>query len=160
MPIKEASLFKVVEKIGNHYRTNIDNRFMRNTLARLELQRGDRDHIDVIANLPDYVRMQGFEFYDLYEKILALARFTGQVQREVLPMLPKASSRSGGTQEEILRNMALSTYAANVNILVDMVQELYITTVDLDKRENGANPVYRQIPELQNIGNLLVNRSS
>ena len=111
-------------------------------------------------DLPEYTRIQGFEYYDLYEKILALARFVRRVRRDVVPAVSSTSKKTGGTQEEILKSMALSTYGANVNILVEMIEELYVKTVDFDKRDNGARPVYKQIPELKDIGTLLVNRSS
>lgn len=160
MPAKEPAIFTVVEKIGEHYRKNIDNRFVRDSLARLMLDRTDRDHINTITELPEYIRFQGFEFYDLYEKILALARFVKQVNVEVLPAIASSSRRGSGTQEEILKGMALRTYGSNVSILADLINELYIKTVELDKKDHPGDPVYKHIPELQNIGNLLINRSS
>lgn len=160
MPVKESMLFSIIEKIGDHYRKNIDNRFVRDSLARLMLERGDRDHINTITELPEYIRLQGFEYYDLYEKILALARFVKRVQQEVIPSVSGAARKKGGTQEETLRSMAFSTYASNMNILADLVNELYIKTIEFDKRDNSKNPVYKHIPELMNLGNLLVNRPS
>lgn len=158
MPVKETALFTLVEKIGDHYRKNIDNRFVRDSLTRLMLDRTDRDHIGTITELPEYIRLQGLEYYDLYEKILALARFVKQVQSEVLPTISSSSRKISGTQEEILRGMALSTYSSNVGILADLINELYIKTVEFDKRDSPRDPVYKHIPELQNIGNLLINR--
>lgn len=160
MPIKETDIFSIIERIGTHYRNNIDNRFVRDSLVRLPLERGDWDHINTVTELPEYLRHQGFEYYDLYEKILALARFVKQVQREVLPTISSSSRSVSGSQEEILRSMALSTYGSNINILADMINELYIKTVEFDKRDNAADPAYKHITELQNIGNLLINRSS
>ena len=156
MPIKESDIFAIIERIGEHYRKNIDNRFVRNSLVRLPLEPGDRDHINTITELPEYIRLQGFEYYDLYEKILALARFVKQVQSDVLPSIASTSRKMSGSQEEILKGMALSTYGSNVSILADLINELYIKTVDFDKRDNAADPVYTHIPELQNLGNLLI----
>ena len=150
----------IVERIGEHYRNNIDNRFVRDSLVRLTLDRGDRDQINTLTELPEYIRLQGFEYYDLFEKILALARFVKQVQSEVLPTISSSSRKISGSQEEILRGMALSTYGSNVSILADLINELYIKSVEFDKRDNPGDPVYKHIPELQNIGDLLINRSS
>ena len=160
MPLKESDIIAIIEKIGEHYRKNIDNRFVRDSLVRLSLERGDRDHINTIAELPEYIRLQGFEYFDLYEKILAFARFVKQVQSEVLPAISSSSRTISGSQEEILKGMALSTYGSNVSILADMINELYVKTVEFDKRDNGEDPVYKHIGELQNIGNLLIDRSS
>jgi hypothetical protein len=159
MPVKDPALISIVHKIGEHYRNNIDSRFVRDSITRLRLDRGDWDHINVITELPEYIRLQGFEYYDLYEKILAIARLVKQIQTEILPNL-SFSRTSRGNQEEILRSMALSNYGSNVSILADLINELYIKTVDLDKQDNGLDPVHTHIPELQNLGNMLINRNS
>jgi len=56
--------------------------------------------------------------------------------------------------------MAFSNYGGNVSILADMVYELYLKTVELDKQENRRGPVYLHIAELKTLGNLLVDRNS
>ncbi len=160
MPTKDSDLIAIVERISDHYKKNIDNRYVRDSLMRMNLERGDWDHINVITELPEYVRLQGFEYIDLYDKIMALARFVRQAQKEVLPSLPTTSLRGGGSQDDILRSMALGNYGSNMNIFTDMVNELYIKTVELDKRDNERDPVYTHIPELRNIGSMLVDGSS
>lgn len=161
MPVKDPELMAIVERLGDHYRRNIDNRFVRDALMRLMLERGDREHINVITELPEYLKLQGFDYMDLYDKIVALAKFFRQAQKEVLPSINATSSRAmSGSQEQILRSMALSNYGANLNILGDMINELYVKTVECDKRDNARDPVYAHVPELKNVGSLLVDRSS
>ncbi|MBT3272470.1 MAG: hypothetical protein HN368_04905 [Spirochaetales bacterium] len=160
MPTKNTDLFAVLERISEHYKKNIDNRFVRDTLMRMSLERGDWDHINVIAELPEYVRLQGFEYMDLYDKILALARFVRRAQEEVLPTISSGSLRGGVSQDEILKNMALSTYGSNLNIFADMINELYIKTVECDKNDNQHNPVYTHVAELKTIGSLLIDGNS
>ena len=157
MATKDTAIFGIVERIGEHYKKNIDNRFVRDSLTRLTLERGDRDHINTITELPDYIRIQGFDYYDLYEKILALARLVRQIHREVLPNISRASRKIGGSQEEVLRSMAFSTYGVNVAVLADLIAELYVKTVEIDKRDNSADPVHYHIPELKNLSQMLAN---
>ena len=156
MATKDADLFNLIERVGEHYRKNIDNRYVREALMRMSLERGDWEHINVIAELPEYVRLQGFDFMDLYDKILALARYVKQAQKEVLPSLSSSSTRGGSSQDEILKSMAHSNFGSNLNIFTDLINELYIKTVEVDKIENSQDPVYTHVSELTDIGNLLI----
>ena len=161
MLTKEPELIAIIERIGDHYRKNIDNRYVRDALMRMTLERGDWDHINVITDIPEYVRVQGIDYVELYEKILALARFVRQAQKEVLPSISSTQPRvASGSQDQILRSMALSTFGANLNTFADMINELHAKTVDLDKRDSPNDPVYNHISELRNIGSPLIERSS
>jgi len=53
--------------------------------------------------------------------------------------------------------MAINNFSSNLQLLADLLNELYIKLVDLDKQASGGHaPLYTQIPELQDIGRQLV----
>jgi len=57
-----------------------------------------------------------------------------------------------------LRDMAVSNFSSNLKVFSDLLNELYVSLVEMDKKDAGdaRQPVYSQIPELYNIGRLLV----
>ncbi|MBA7553849.1 hypothetical protein ES705_46453 [subsurface metagenome] len=64
--------------------------------------------------------------------------------------------RDGGS-DLILRKMAINNFGANLGIFADIINELYIKTVALDKEEHqGQRAVYERIDELKNVGQLLI----
>ena len=58
-----------------------------------------------------------------------------------------------------MRDMALSNFAYNLKVWADLLNELFVGLVEMDKKdaEGGkALPVYSQMAELYNVGRLLV----
>jgi hypothetical protein len=53
--------------------------------------------------------------------------------------------------------MAVNNFASNLQVFADLVNELYITLVEMDKAEaKGHRPLYLSMAELQDIGRQLV----
>lgn len=158
MPTKDSNLFAIIERLGEHYRNNINNRYVKDALSRIPLDRTDREKINSLTEMPDYIKMQGIEYTDLYEKILAMARFIKMAQSDVVPTLsPGGGSMSASSQEDILRNMAVGNFGSNLGILRDITNELYVKAAELDQEEHSTSqPVYKRMAEMREIGNLLV----
>lgn len=91
-------------------------------------------------------------------QIQALARFVYQVRSDILPNIRILAGPSGsGDANKVFRDMALSNFAANMRVLADYVNELYVQTVAYDKQQSGnKRPIYRTIPGLEEIGRYLV----
>ncbi len=165
MAIKEPDIYKIVERIGDHYKNNISNRFMRKALLSLELPQAEWDRLDGLTSKSDYYKAQGFTFDDLYEMIIAAAHFIFQARQKILPniksMVSASSvlSKSGGVseQDKVLRDMAAKNFPVNLQILTDMINELYMKTVAMDKQAHEKKtPIYERIPELKELGRYLV----
>jgi hypothetical protein len=163
--IKEPDIFRIVEKIGDHYQNNINNRFMRKSLLHLELPQSEWDRLDGLTSKSEYYRTQGFQLDELYEMILAASHFIFQARQKLIPNLKSivtqgASGRGGdggSPQDKILRDMAINNFPVNVGILTDLVNELYVKTTGLDRQAHGSKPpLYEKIPELKEIGRYLV----
>jgi hypothetical protein len=154
--IKDAQIVRLIEQIGEHYRTNISNRFLRPALLQLQVDKNTWDQIEVLTEKMELFRYQGFHLDELYRQIAACARFV-EVARNKSMIKSKLQSIPAG-QDKILRDMAVSNFSSNLKVFADLLNELYVGLVEMDKKDAGDKypPVYSQMYELVNIGRLLV----
>jgi hypothetical protein len=154
MQIQDASITRLVERIGEHYRTNISNRFIRPVLLQLPF---DNQSWDLIEDLTERAN-QGIHLDELYRQIVAAAHFVALVRRELIPGLRNRMARGdAASQDRVLRDMAVNNFASNLQVFADLVNELFVKLVEADKADSkGHVPLYVQMPELTNIGRLLV----
>lgn len=162
MQLKNPEIFSLIESIGEHYRTNISNRFTRRALTAMSLDPGSWNLIEELTEKVDNYRYQGYHLDELYGQILAMARFIYQAKREIAPNLRYTASSGvmGGHANEsdrVFRDMAVNNFMPNLTILADKVNELYVKVAAIDKAAAGQkSPIYSQLAELQEIGRYLV----
>jgi len=157
--IKDALVIRLVEQIGEHYRTNISNRFLRPLLLQLQLDKTTWDQIECLTEKIEMFRYQGFHYDELYRQIYACARLVESARNNIVPSLKTKLASPTNGHEKILRDMAASNFASNLQVFADTLNELYTNLVELDKANAKKQPpVYSQIPELSNVGNLLAGR--
>ena len=157
MAIKDPDVFRIIEKIGDHYLNNVSNRFVRKALMILELQQSEWDRLENLTNKTEYYRQQGFQFDELYEMVLAAAHFIHQARTKMLPNIKTMLAQGGTEQDRILRDMAAQNFPVNLAILSDLINELYMKTTSLDRTAHEKKrPVYERIPELKDLGKYLV----
>ncbi len=162
MQLKNPEIFSAIESIGEHYRSNISNRFTRRALSAMSLDPGTWSLIEELTEKVDNYRYQGYHLDELYAQILALSRFTYQARREVVPSLRYTASSGTGPgkvseSDRVFRDMAVNNFGPNLKILADKLNELYVKVATIDKTQAGTrNPVYSQIAELHEIGRYLV----
>jgi hypothetical protein len=154
--IKDPHIVRLIEQIGEHYRTNISNRFLRPVLLQIQVDKSTWDQIEVLTEKMELYRYQGFHLDELYRQIAACARFV-EVARNRAAIKSKLAVIPPGP-DRILREMAVSNFASNLKVFADLLHELYISLVDMDKNDTagGRQPVYSAMPELYDIGRLLV----
>jgi len=165
MAIKVPDIYSIIEKIGDHYQKNINNHFMRKALLLLELPQSEWNRLDGLTAKSDYNKAQGFQLYELYEMVLAVAHFIYQARQKLIPNLKaliapqKVARRSEGPsdKEVILRDMAFRNFPVNLGILSDLINELYLMTTSQDRQMHDKKPpIYEQIPELKELGRYLI----
>ncbi len=167
MNIKDPDIFKLVEKISEHYQNNISNRFVRKALMILDIQQSQWEKIESLTGKSDYYKTQGFQFDELYEMILASARFIYQARMKIVPNARSvigqgadsfmAKKQGPPDQDRILRDMAAQNFPVNLGIFSDLINELYMKTTGLDRiAHEKKKPVYERIPELKDLGRYLV----
>ena len=156
--VRDAQIVRLIERIGEHYRSNISNRFIRPALLQLPLEKQAWDNIEILTEKLEQYRYQGFHLDELYRQIIAAARFVAITRRELVPSLRNRLIGGGSSgQDKVLRDMAVNNFGSNLQLFADLVNELYVCLVELDKVESkGRRPLYMSIPELQDIGRMLV----
>lgn len=154
--IREPQIIRLIERIGEHYRTNIANRFIRPALLQLPMDKSVWDLIESLTEKTEQYQYQGVLLDDLYRELAAAAQFVAQVRRDLLPNLRSRAASFNGP-DKVLRDMAVNAFGANVQIFVDLLNELYLNLVEIDKASaKGRIPLYSQMTELQNLGDLLI----
>ena len=167
MPIKDPDIYRLVEKIGEHYQNNISNRFVRKALMVLDLQQSQWEKLENLTSNSDYYRTQGYQFDELYEMIIAAAHFIYQARLRIVPNARTVISQSGDSftakkqgapdQDRILRDMAAQNFPVNLGVFSDLINELYMKATNLDRiAHEKKKPIYEKIPELKEIGRYLV----
>jgi len=154
--IKDPHVIRLLEQIGEHYKTNISNSFLRPVLLQIQIDKATWDLIEILTEKMDLYRYQGFHLDELYRQIAACARFI-EVARNPNTIKNKLNLIPIG-HDKTLRDMAVSNFSSNLKVFADLLNELYVSLVEMDKKDSGntKSPVYTQIPELYNIGRLLV----
>jgi hypothetical protein len=162
MQTKDEEIFNLIDSIGQHYRTNLGNRYVRNAFSVLPLDTKEWGLIESVTEKAEYYRYQGYHADELYDRILALARFIYHGRRELQPQLrARLSTYSSGPgplgTDKILRDMAVNNFGSNLSILADLVNQLYQRTVQLDQEmAKGKTPVYKTMRALDELGTYLV----
>jgi hypothetical protein len=155
--VRDAQIVRLIERIGEHYRTNISNRFIRPALLQLPLEKQSWDLIEVLTEKIEQYRYQGFHLDELYRQIIAAARFVSITRRDLAPTIRARLSSGSSGPDKVLRDMAVNNFSSNLQVFADLVNELYVNLVELDKADaKGKRPSYLSIPELQDIGRMLV----
>jgi hypothetical protein len=155
--VKDPDIFRIIEKIGDHYLNNVSNRFVRKALVILELRQSEWDKLENLTAKTEYYKQQGFQFDELYEMVLAAAHFIHQARTRMLPNIRSMLAQGGTEQDRILRDMASQNFPVNLAILSDLINELYMKTTSLDRAAHDKKrPVYERIPELKDLGKYLV----
>ena len=166
MQVKDEDVFAMIDALGTHYRTNLNNRYLRQAVSTLTLDRTNWNLIEQLTEKSEYYRLQGYHVVELYDRILAIARFVYYARRELQPHLRALLGRQGNQggiatagNDRVLREMSLNNFASNLNVLADMIDKLYQKVVDIDRAHNRKGvPAYTRIQELQELGNYLVPR--
>ena len=159
---KDEQMMQLIDTIGQHYRTNIGNRYVRSALRTLQLDQKEWDLIESVTEKASYYQHQGYHLDELYERILVLGRFVYHARKELQPKLrmlltaPSSGPSPVGT-DKVLRDMAVNNFGSNLSILADLVQQLYRRAVELDDQMTRPRaPVHTTMPELKNLGGYLV----
>ncbi|MCL1930936.1 MAG: hypothetical protein FWF55_03915, partial [Treponema sp.] len=96
--IRDAQVMRLIERIGEHYRTNISNRFIRPALLQLSLDKMTWNQIETLTEKFEQFRYQGLQLDELYRQVAAAAKFVSATRREVAPSLRArlSSERTAG----------------------------------------------------------------
>ena len=159
MLVKDPEVMRLIERLREHYRANIANRYIRPALLVLPLDRQAWERIDSLTENTEDVNTQNFHLDELYQQLAIFAQFISLSKHELSPML---RIRLGlldqkHNDERVLREMAINNFGSNLRVLADLLNELFVRLVALDKAAARTKPpLYQRIPELAEVGRQLV----
>jgi len=156
--IKDADVMRLIERIGEHYKTNISNRYIRPALLQMQLDKTMWDNIEGLTEKFEHYRYEGFHLDELYPQIAATARFIVAARREVAPSLRYRLSDGGSSgPDRVLRDMAVNTFSANLELFAKLVCELYQKVKDVDAAHaTNKRPYFEQMPEFNDLDDLIL----
>jgi len=156
MAVKDSDVFKLIERISDHYKRNIDNQHIRKMFLTLSIPNSAWDLIDTLTGKSEYFKYQGYQYEELYDQIMAAANLVYQLRKQVLPGLRNLVNRATAGEQVVLK-MVVANFPTNLSILADMLNELYLRVTNLDRTEHrtGAT-VYEKNPQLAQLGHYLV----
>jgi hypothetical protein len=150
--VRDPIVLQMVGKLGEHYRTNIDTRFIRNALLQISLEKNQWDLIEDLTSTSQ-LHFQGFMLGTLYRQLAAAAKLVFLARRDLSPNIRNRVLAMGSGPERILRDMAVNAFGTNIDIFEQMVNQTFAALVEMDKadRKNGRRPLYTQMPELVDL---------
>lgn len=156
MAVKDPDVFKLIEKISDHYQRNINNQHVRKTFLTLSIANSTWEQIDNLTAKGDYYKYQGYQYQELYDQIIAAASLVYQLRKQVVPGLRNLVGRAPAGEQVVLK-MVVANFPTNLSIFADMLNELYLKVTALDRIEHpGRAAVYEKNPELAQLGQYLV----
>jgi hypothetical protein len=157
VPVKDFQTLDLLNKVSLSFNTLMNARFIRTAYEGMELPHGTRGIIDSITQENAYYRANGYLFTELYTAVLAMAEFVYKCRTELLPNIKFFLTGAKINESDRLREeMAADNFKANLDVLADQVNALYLHVVQIDKESHTVKPpVYRRIPELSRLGQLL-----
>lgn len=157
MIVKDSDIVAQILKVADQYNMNIATRFLRPLLTGILAEDGLSRVISALTEQTDTAVTQGVHLDELYLQILSMARFIYLVRTNVLPNIRTLAGPPANDMNRIYRDMALNNFSANINVLADLVNDLYLKAVDYDKAKSpNGHFVYQDIPGFTEIGRYLV----
>jgi hypothetical protein len=151
--IRSHHVVRLVEQIGEYYRTNISNRYIHPALSELQL---DKPAWALIEGMTDKEQFhdEGFLLDDLYRQIAAMAQFIELARRDLTPNLRSLVSMSNSSgPERVIRDMAVNNFSSNLKVFAALINDLYSHLKEMDIAETGERPpLYLRMPELKDVG--------
>lgn len=161
-----SEIIDIIFRISKQYNENINNRYLRSALNNLKIDRSYLDLIESIGAVEQEDGLSNISLMGLYDRIYALANYVSAIRKQLLPNLRFIVSNSSSVltrpgsfsgDAKIMQDIAISNFTSNLSIFADLVNELYLETVEYDKSINKDRAVYLKLSFLNEIGPLLVN---
>ena len=156
MVVKDAAIIQLVERIGEHYRTNISNSYIRPALHNAFIEKQTWDFVETLTKKTEEYETQVFHLDELYLQIIAAAKFVVVIRRDVLPGLRNRIPNVTDGSDKVFRQMAINNFNSNIKVFADLINELYVSLVEMDKANvKGRHPLYPTISGLEDVSRLL-----
>jgi hypothetical protein len=159
MQIRSQELFKKLEALATHYKSNVASPYVKADLANLTLSRRDWDEIEMITARQELFSHQGYHLDELYQKLLSLARLVKAARTQWggnFKNLMAVRHANRPASERLMADMVAANFPSNLTVLATMVLDLFEMVRAEDKVQNGGKTIsLSTVPEAKEIPALL-----
>jgi hypothetical protein len=153
--INDGHISYLIDQIGDHYKNNILNRFLRQEILKLQIGKQTWDQFELLTEKSDIFKFQGYHFDELYDQVVAAARFI-EAARGLLPTLKARIISGSNNSDKILREITVNNFPSNLNVFADLLRQLFTYLIEADKIAAGTRrPFFTKLPELNEIKRIL-----
>jgi hypothetical protein len=153
--IDDPEVLEAIKRLGEHFQTNANNRYMRDILVRLDVSDSDWRSIERLTSPRQIDSVQGYGIEQLYDGIIALAHFVYSAQREVVPAIGNFIPHGASP----IVKMAIKNFPANLSSLSEMTYDLHKRVRGQDKgvpgQERPGGLTQRRFEELNRVEHYL-----
>ena len=162
MAFRDVQVYALIDQIREHYHTNLFNHHFRLAFSKLNMTAQLWERIDTAMDSSMHDKAVGYSFREVYELIHAMAVLVHKLRNQVGPDLRAIMGADGfrdgapPKRDTVLRDMAISNFPANVDILANLTYDLYIRVLLLDKEGHKMKPpVYTRMREISEVESFL-----
>jgi CO dehydrogenase/acetyl-CoA synthase epsilon subunit len=119
--IEDPEVLEAIKKLGEHFQTNVNNRYMHDVFVQLDVSDSDWRLIERLTSPRQIDDVQGYGVEQLYDGIISLAHFIYAARREAVPAISNFIHH--GTSP--IEKMAIKNFPSNLSSLSQMVYDLY-----------------------------------
>ena len=141
--VNDPEIHKMVEKLSTQFRY-MNNPLLKDAFAALEVSSDQWRCIERLTSPSEVQALQGYGFGELYEQVLAAAKFVFFARKQIASNLPIPSDAT------LFDKMAIKNFPGNLSIMADQLRAIYGKLLHLDTEEN-TEPICHTIPELDRI---------
>ena len=159
MLVREPVIIEMIVRLAEHFNMNVATRFIRPLLAPVFSDSSVSRRISDLTDNPSELSEHGVPLDELYLQINAMAVFIKDVRTSILPNMNSISNsglKSVNDPQKIYRDMALSNFKSNIDLLSRYTSELFEAVEVFDKSRNPAGKsVFSKISENTETARLL-----
>lgn len=160
MFVQDVEILGIMLRLSKHYTQNIATRFISPFLISVHSDSTMDSRIFALTDNPVDAIERGLSLDELYLQINAMARFIDEARSTIIPfmsspLVDRSLGLSANEQQKILRDMAISNFAPNIDILEQYTKELFEAVIRFDKDNSKEKTVYEKIFENMQTARLL-----
>ena len=144
---------KAVKDIQNHYNTNINNKYVKNSLLRMDVPLHVQQNKDFLLKGDLYYIDSRGAVEDLYMGVAATMDYIDMIVKHVMPHVTftGADFVAKDANERVMAQMAMKNYGMNVEIFRKKVCDFFTMLTEYDVSLFNRNPAYNNIKNYENL---------
>jgi len=140
MIVKDEKIQGIINRMNEHYRLLLGNKFIQGYLNELSLARSDVADIEDLVNANRYYETQGYDLERMYDQIYSYVHVLKRYREEALPKMKNESQirLSRLSENDRIRfKMTVDSVDDNLRIARNDLRELYDNVKRVDLATNG-----------------------